>query len=427
MEDSSTLREPRRATVLFIFFTVLLDMLALGLIIPVLPKLVVMFLGGDTARGAEMYGLFGTIWALMNFLFAPFLGALSDRFGRRRVILLSCFGLGLDYLFMANAPTLWWLLAGRAISGMTSASVPTAYAYIADTTSAENRAKSFGLMGAAFGIGFVLGPAFGGLLGAVDPRLPFWAAAVLSLSNALYGLFVLPESLPPDKRAPFEWKRANPLGALNLLRSNPRLPGLATVYFLSNLSHVVLPSTFVLYTSYRYGWDARTIGLTLAGVGICSGAVQGGLVGPIIARLGETRTLMLGLFCGMIGYALAGLAPTGGWLWISIPFSAFWGLATPSLQGLMTRQVGAAEQGRLQGANGSLNGIAQFIGPSIFTHLFAFGIAKPNALHQPGLPFFLAALLIVGAMGATRLVIRRIPAEPSAHPTSWGDQPIHHG
>src|ERR1700726_3014813 len=288
----------RTPAFVFIFITVLLDMLALGMIIPVLPRLVVDFLGGDTARAAQIFGVFGTAWALMQFVFSPVQGALSDRFGRRPLILMSNFGLGLDYVLMALAPSLIWLFVGRVISGITAASISTAYAYIADVTPGEKRAAVFGKVGAAFGAGFILGPAIGGLLGNMDPRLPFWVAAGLSFANTLYGLLILPESLPRDRRSPFRWKSANPLGALHLLRADRVLAGLSVVTFVAQLAHVVLPSTFVLYATYRYGWDATTVGLTLAMVGICAMAVQGAAIGPIVRHLGERRALLLGLAWG---------------------------------------------------------------------------------------------------------------------------------
>src|ERR1700751_1607985 len=258
----------RGAAVTFIFVTILLDMLALGLIMPILPKLVESFVDNDTARAARIFGVFGTAWALMQFFFSPILGSLSDRFGRRPVVLLSNFGLGLDYVLMALAPSLIWLFVGRVISGITSASISTAFAYIADMTPPERRAAVFGKVGVAFGAGFVLGPAIGGLLGGLDPRLPFWAAAGLSLANAIYGLLILPEPLPHDRRSPFRWKSANPIGALHLLRSDRVLAGLSVVNFIAQLAHVVLPSTFVLYATYRYGWDPAAVGFTHATVGI---------------------------------------------------------------------------------------------------------------------------------------------------------------
>jgi MFS transporter, DHA1 family, tetracycline resistance protein len=382
----------RRATVAFIFVTVMLDILALGIIIPILPKLVTRFLGGDTAAAARIYGLFGTVWALMHFFCLPVAGALSDRFGRRPVILLSNLGLGLDYVLMALA-----LFAGRVISGVTASSISAASAYIADSLPPEKRAQGFGMIGAAFGIGFVLGPAAGGLLGAVDPRLPFWAAAALSLLNALWGIFVLPESLPPERRAPFSWKRANPVGSLGLIRERPRLPALAAVHFLRMLAHAALPSTFVLYAGYRYGWDERAVGLAMAAVGVCGMIVQGGLVGPVVKRLGENAALAIGLFCGALGFAIYGLAPTGKGFLIGVPFMSLWGLAGPSLQGLMSRQVEAHEQGRLQGANGCLMGIAELVGPGLFTLTFAYFIAEGRP-HLPGAPFLLAAALLVAAL-----------------------------
>jgi DHA1 family tetracycline resistance protein-like MFS transporter len=399
MNAPSAPRAPRSAAFIFVFVTVLLDMLALGMIAPVLPQLVVSFVGGNAAHGAEVYGLFATVWALMQFIAAPVLGALSDRFGRRRVILLSNFGLGLDYILMALAPSLRWLFLGRVISGITAASVPTAGAYITDVTAPEKRAAAFGMLGAAFGIGFVLGPAAGGLLGAIDPRLPFWVAAGLSLGNAMYGTFVLPESLPKERRAAFEWKRANPLGSLTLLRSHPELFGLASVSFVSSVAHEALPSTFVLYASYRYGWDHRMVGLTLAGVGVCSGAVQGGLVGRIVARFGERRTLLAGLVFGAIAFAMFGLAPTGTLFCVGIPVMALWGMSGPSAQGLMTRRVSAMEQGRLQGANGSLRSLAGLMGPAIFTLTFARAISTDTPVQLSGAPFLVAALMLIASVG----------------------------
>ena len=297
----------RQAAITFIFITVVLDVLALGIIIPVLPRLIEDFLHGDTARAAEMFGLFATVWALMQFFCSPIIGMLSDRFGRRRVILLSNFGLGLDYIVMALAPTVGWLFLGRVISGITGASFTTAGAYIADITPKEKRASSYGILGAAWGLGFVLGPALGGILGSVNPRLPFWAAAGMTLLNALYGLLVLPESLPPEKRTPkFVWARANPLGSLKLLRSHHELFGLATVNFLYYLAHQVLQSVIVLYVGYRYDWSARTVGLTLAVIGIGSVIVQGGLVRPVVARIGDRRALFTGLVFGTLGFAAGG-------------------------------------------------------------------------------------------------------------------------
>ena len=399
MSEDRPAAEPRRAALVFIFITVMLDMLALGIIIPVWPRLVANFLAGDSARAAEIFGLFGTAWALMQFVISPIQGALSDRFGRRPIILLSNLGEGLDYFVMAWAPSLGWLLLGRIISGATAASLSTAFAYIADVTPPEKRAGRYGMLGAAFGIGFILGPAVGGLLGEFSPRLPFLFAGALSLANFVYGFFVLPESLIPERRAPFRWRRANPVGAFVLLRSHPELSGLAVIYFLGQLAHVVLPSTFVLYAGYRYGWTERVVGLTLAGVGVCSMIVQAGLVGRLVARLGERRALVLGLLFGAAGFAIYGIAPTGGWFLIGVPVMSLWGLANPATQGLMTRLVGSSEQGQLQGANSSLTGIAGLVGPSLFTLTFAFAITPARDWHLPGAPFLLAALMLTAALG----------------------------
>jgi DHA1 family tetracycline resistance protein-like MFS transporter len=394
------------SALIFIFVTVVLDVLALGIIVPVLPQLVVQFLKGDTARAAEIYGLFATAWALMQFFASPILGAVSDAFGRRPIILLSIFGLGLDYIFMAVAPTLGWLFVGRVISGITAASFATAAAYIADVTPPDQRAKSFGMIGAAFGLGFVLGPALGGMLGRVSPRLPFWVSAALCLTNALYGLFVLPESLPPARRSKFSWARANPLGSLRLLRSHPELFALASVTFLYYVAHEVLPSTFVLYTNYRYGWDSGTVGLTLALVGVCTALVSGGLVGPIVARIGERRAALTGLTFGALAFTIYGLAPTGSLFLAGVPVMAIWSIYGPSAQGLMTRRVLPTEQGQLQGAMMGLRSLSGLISPAIFSFTFATFIGVRSDLHLPGAPFLLAALLLVAAFSLAWRVTR---------------------
>lgn len=373
-------------------------MLAFGLVIPVLPRLVEGFLSGDTVRAATVFGVFSFAFNLMQFLCSPVLGALSDRFGRRPVILVSNLGLGLDYVLMALAPSVTWLLAGRIVAGACAATVSTAFAYIADVTPPEKRAKAMGMVGVAFGIGFVLGPAAGGLLGGLDPRLPFWVAAGLSLANFAYGLLVLPESLAPERRsARFAPRQASPFAALALLRSQPGLLGLAMIGFLKNLSHVVLPTVFVLYAGWRYRWDETTLGITLALVGICSATVQGVLVGPAVARLGERRALLLGLTCGALGFAGFGLAPSGPWFWAFLPVFALWDIAGPALQGLATRKVGADRQGALQGAFGSLQGVAGLIGPFVFAGSFAFAIGTGAWIGLPGLPFLLAGAMVGGA------------------------------
>lgn len=395
----------RHAALSFIFITVLLDMIALGIIVPVLPKLVADFVHGDTARAAEMIGLFTTIWALMQFIFAPVLGLLSDRFGRRPVILLSNFGLGLDYIVMALAPTISWLFLGRLLSGITSASVNTANAYISDVVSPEKRARAFGMLGAAFGIGFVLGPALGGWLGAANPRLPFWFAGGCSLLNALYGLLVLPESLPAEKReARFDWRKANPLGSLKLLRSHTELLGLAAVNFLGYLAHEIYATVYVLYVTYRYGWGEKTIGNSLAVVGIASMIIMAAVIGPVVAHFGERRTLFAGLLLGALGFALFGLAPKGWIFMIAIPINCLWALAGPPSTSMMTQRVSASEQGQLQGAIGSVRSIAMIIGPGIFSMTFATFIAPERRFHLPGAPWYLAALMLFAALALAFVV-----------------------
>jgi len=403
---------PRRAAIVFIFVVVVTDVLALGIVIPVLPALVEEFKGGDTASAAEIYGVFVTVWALVQLFAAPVLGALSDRFGRRPIVLVSCFGLGLDYVLMAVAPTLAWLFVGRVISGITASSFVTAAAYIADVTPPERRAAGFGMIGAAFGLGFVLGPALGGLLGAVGLRLPFWVAAGLALANATYGLFVLPESLPPERRGAFRWRRANPLGALELVRSRTGLIRLAVIFFAYHLAHQVLQSVFVLYGTYRYGWGQQAVGLTLAAVGVLSIVVQGGLVRPIVARFGERRTLHAGLLAGAAGFAGFGLAPTSAVFWAALPVFAVMGLFGPSVQALMSRELPPSDQGKLQGANASLMSLAGIVGPIVFTQVFATFLALEGPWHQPGAPFLLAALVMVAA----RVIARGVPGSPAVVP-----------
>jgi MFS transporter, DHA1 family, tetracycline resistance protein len=346
----------------------------------------------------------------MQFFFSPLLGAISDRYGRRPVILISCFGLGLDYIVMALAPSIGWLFLGRTISGICAASFTTSGAYIADVSPPEKRAAAYGLMGAAFGIGFIIGPGLGGVLGDIDPRLPFWGSAVLTLLSAAYGFFILPESLPPEKRDAFSWKKANPIGAFNLLRSHPELLGLAGVQLLFQMAHYVLPTMYVLYTTYRYGWDAKAVGLTLAAVGALSIVVQGGLVKQAINKLGERGTLLAGLFFGIAGFSGFALAPTAFWMWAALPVFALWGLLGPSLQSLMSKRVAPYEQGKLQGANGSIGSVAGLIAPALFTRSFSHFIEPGRAWALPGAPFFLAAVLLVLALLLTAQVLRRQPA-----------------
>lgn len=386
----------------FIFVTVMLDMLSFGIIIPVLPHLIVQLIGGSIAKAAVWSSAFGTLFMLMQFVFSPIQGALSDRFGRRTVILISSLGLGIDFIVMALAPVLWLLFVGRAVSGVCAASFSTANAYIADVTPKEKRAAAFGFLGAAFGIGFIVGPALGGFLGGLHIRLPFWVAAGLSLVNFGYGFFVLPESLPKERRsARFDWRHANPIGALVLLRRYPQVFGLATVFFLTNLAQFSLNSTYVLYTDYRYGWGPQIVGYTLGLVGLCSGLVQAVLVRKLMPTLGERRMMLTGLAFCIVGYVFFGFAPSA-WLFVlGIPFLCMGGLAGPPAQALMTHQVDPHEQGRLQGALASLASLAGIFGPALFANLFAFFISDHAPMHLPGVAFVLAALLLAAALVLT--------------------------
>ena len=396
----------RKAALAFILITVTLDMLALGMIAPVLPRLIESFLSGSAVNTARMLGLFGTVWALMQFLASPLLGSLSDRFGRRPVILISNFGLGFDYFLMAVAPSLPWLFVGRLISGITSATVPTALAYIADVTPPDKRAVAFGQISAAFGIGFVIGPALGGLLGNTNPRLPFWVAGGLSIANAIYGIFVLPESLAKEHRGVFSLKRANPLGSLSLLRRHTSVLQLSLVLFLTYVAHQVLTSVYVLYADYRYHWTDRTVGISLAVVGLFAGVVGAGLVKPAKARLGERGAMLTGLIFGAIGFAIFGLSNTGVLFWFGIPIMNLWSLTGPAAQSFLSRFVDRSEQGQLQGAINSMRGIAGLIGPGLFTLVFSAAIAPVRGWRLPGAPFYLAAVILAASLPLAALATR---------------------
>ena len=400
----------RHAALGFIMVTIMLDMLAFGIVAPVMPKLISDFLGGNTARASEYIGFLVTTFALMQFFFSPILGMLSDRHGRRPVVLLSNFGLAADYVILALAPSLNWLFLGRILSGLTSSSIPTATAYISDVTPPEKRSKAFGLLGAAFGVGFVLGPAIGGWLGMHNPRLPFWVGAAGSLLNAMYGLFVLPESLPIEKRqSQIRWKNANPVGALRLLRSHTELLGLATVNFLGYIAHEIYLTVWVLYAMYRFGWNQRMIGISLAVVGVSSIICSGVLVGPIVAKLGDRTSLLTGLFFAGLGFAMYGWAGATWLFLLAIPVNSLWSLATPTSQALMTRRVSPSEQGELQGAIASLRGMAMVIGPSLFSLTFAYFIAPAHKF--PAAPWYLAALLLFVSMAiAWRVAAEKEPA-----------------
>ncbi|CAN7320202.1 TCR/Tet family MFS transporter [Phenylobacterium sp. LjRoot164] len=396
----------------FIFAAAVINAVSFGIMIPVLPNLIKEFTGGDTAAASEWNVVFGAVWGVMQLFCGPILGMMSDRFGRRPILLVSLGGLAIDFLFMALAPSLMWLFVGRVINGLTAASFSTANAYVADVTPPDKRAKAYGWMGSAFSFGFLVGPAVGGFLGDIDLRLPFFVAAALTTVNWLYGFFILPESLPREKRvAKFDWKRANPIGSLSFLRSHNELLGLASIGFLFQLAHTVLPAIFVLYTGYRYGWTPGFMGLTMMATGLAGVIVQTLLVGPVVARIGERGTLLLGAAAGAAGFTIYGLAQTGWAYMLGVPVFALMNFLMPGLQGLMTRRVEPSAQGQLQGANQALQGIASVIGPVIFGMTFAWSIRHDGAMHQPGLAIYLAAGLLVGAF-LMSLKVGRGPKTP---------------
>ena len=395
----------RTAALAFILITAVLDILAMGIIIPVLPRLIEDFVGSNAQAGV-INGVFVALWAGMQFIASPIIGSLSDQYGRRPVILISCAGLAIDYVLMALAPDLWWLAVGRMIAGVTSSSFTTVFAYMADITEPEKRARAYGLIGAAFSGGFVMGPVLGGFLGEFGPRAPFWTAAALSGLAFLSGLFVLPESLKPESRMAFSWRRANPVGAMILLLRHRELTGLSVVNFLLYFAHHVFSAVFVLYAALRYDWGPWQVGLLLALVGVLDMAVQGGLTGPVVKRLGDRRTMILGLVGGTVGVALMGWAPTGLAFILAMLPNALWGLSMPTLQSLMTRRVGEDEQGQLQGANNSVASIAGVASPLFFGWIYTLSTGQGASIHIPGLSFYLAAFVLAAAAVVGWLVVR---------------------
>lgn len=396
----------------FILVTVFIDVLGIGIIIPILPELIKEFVGGSTAMAGRYFGIIAATYAATQFLFAPLLGALSDRLGRRPILLISLFGLGIDYLIQGLAPTIGWLFLGRFIAGIMGASFTTANAYIADVSVPGNRARNFGLVGVAFGLGFIFGPAFGGLLGEINIRLPFFVAAGLALVNWLYGFFVLPESLPPEKRGTFSWAKANPLGSLVVLRSYPLVAGLAVAFIFTGLAQRGLETVWVLYTGHRFGWDESANGLSLALVGLMAAIVQGGLVQPVIRRFGERRSILFGLGLATFTFLGYGLASRGWMMLVIIVVGSVGGVAGPAIQGLVAGAVEPHDQGKVQGALTSLMSLTSIFAPLIFAAgLFSYFTSPAAPFEMPGAPFLLGSLLWAVSFLIVLRLFRRIPAE----------------
>jgi DHA1 family tetracycline resistance protein-like MFS transporter len=393
----------RDAAIGFIFVTMLIDVIGFGVIIPVMPKLIQEMAGGTMSNAATYGGFLISSYAAMQFICSPIVGGLSDRFGRRPILLVSLFGFGIDYLFLAFAPSIGWLFLGRIIAGMLGASFTTAGAYIADISTPENRAQNFGMIGAAFGLGFIIGPVIGGLLGSYGPRVPFLVAAALTTLNWLYGYFILPESLKPENRRNFDWKRANPVGTLKVLFSYKVIAGLILTLALVNISAHAVQSNWSYYTIEKFQWTSKEIGISLAVVGFFFALVQGLLIRKIIPRLGQERSVYVGLALYALGLVLYAIAPYG---WMMYAFTVIYcmgGIAGPALQGIMSGIVPPNAQGELQGGFTSLMSFTSIIGPPIMNGLFAYFISTNAPVHFPGAAMLLGAVLtLISALLARR-------------------------
>lgn len=401
------MKQQRKAALVFIFITVLIDVIGIGIIIPIIPVLIQELTGGTISQSSSYAALLVLAYSSMQFLFSPVIGGLSDQFGRRPILLISLFGFGIDYIFLALAPTIGWLFVGRIISGITGASFSTASAYIADVSPPEKRAQNFGLIGAAFGLGFIIGPTLGGLLGEYGSRIPFWVSAGLSLINWLYGYFVLPESLAPEKRRKFDIKRANPIGSLLSLKKYPMIVALVASLFLVTVGGFAVQGTWTFYTMEKFSWSEWQVGLSLGFVGLMVAIVQGGLIRVIIPKLGQERALFFGLIINAFGLVAFGLASSPWMMYaIMVPF-ALGGLAGPAFQGIISSQVRDNEQGELQGALTSLNSVAAIIGQPLMLWLFRSFTAQDTAYYFPGAPFLAGAVLTVVSIFLTMRVLKK--------------------
>jgi MFS transporter, DHA1 family, tetracycline resistance protein len=394
----------------FVFIAVLVDSIGFGIILPVLPSLIMTLAHVNVAQAAEFGGWLAFVYALMQFFCAPVLGNLSDRFGRRPVLLFALLALGLDYLIMGSAPVISWLFAGRMVAGMAGASFTPAYAYIADITPPEKRAQSFGLMGAAFGIGFILGPAIGGMLGSFGPRAPFFTAGAIALANTAFGFFALPESLPMESRRAFEWRRANPLGTLLQIRRYPVVLWLIGAVFLWQLGHQVLPSTWAFYTMSKFGWTSAQIGYSLAFVGLVMAFAQGVLTRALIPRLGGERpAAAVGMAFAILAYVGYAFATRGWMMYVVSATSMFFAMTYPSLNALMSQKVPHNAQGELQGAVASVYSLSAIIGPPLMTQVFGLFSSAAAPIYFPGAAFLTAAVLTVASAALFSRAMRLSP------------------
>jgi DHA1 family tetracycline resistance protein-like MFS transporter len=402
----------RPAALAFIFVTILIDVIGIGVIIPVLPALIEQLTGEGVSQASRYAGWLSFAYAAAQFFFAPVMGGLSDRYGRRPVLLASLLGLGCDYIFLALAPSLAWLFVGRVIAGITGASFTTATAYIADVSTPEKRAQNFGLVGAAFGLGFIIGPVLGGLFAHFGPRVPFIVAAVLSLCNFLYGFFLVPESLPLTQRRPFTWARANAVASLVRLGKYPQIIGLVVALVLLYLAGSATQSVWTFYSILKFKWDETLIGYSLGAVGLGALIVQGGLVRVLIPKMGSARAVMAGLVCYMIGFVLYAFASQGWMMFAVTGIYCLGGLAGPALQGSISGQVPPNEQGELQGALTSLISATGVVGPLLMTNLFAWFTRPQAPLYFPGMPFLVGAGLTLVALLVAAGPLKRLPDAP---------------
>ena len=388
----------KSAAIGFIFITLLIDITGWGIIIPVVPKLIEELIHANVSEAAKYGGWLSFAYAFIQFVFSPLVGNLSDKYGRRPIILLSLFGFSIDYIFLALSPTIWWLFVGRIIAGITGASVTTASAYIADISTDEDRAKNFGLIGAAFGLGFIIGPVLGGILGHYGSRVPFYAAAVLCMVNFIYGYFVLPESLDKENRRAFDWRRANPIGSLKLLRKHPEISGLVISLILIYIASHAVQSNWSFYTMFRFNWDERMVGISLGLVGLLVGLVQGLLIRWINPLIGDRKSIYYGLLLYGIGMLLFAFATEGWMMFVFLIPYCLGGICGPALQSIITKNIPSNEQGELQGALTSLMSGTSIIGPPLMTNLFYYFTHKSAPFQFPGAPFFLAFLLFIASI-----------------------------